>query len=332
MSWTRASGASSTSGKPKLNGSAAVCSVRCPTLILTLIYRRSVANTQDRWARWVLERSHGGDPVQKRAWLANLEAYREGVLRRAHLKRGETLLDVGTGDGLIAFGALPLLGDAGRVIFSDISTELLDHCRALASDMGVLDRCEFVLTSADDLSELDDESVDVVTTRSVLIYVKAKDRAFREFHRVLREGGRVSLFEPINRHFADEPGSYWGFDVADVLDLVQKLETTYHTSDKDDPGPMMDFDERDLFRMAEEAGFRSVGLDLEIRREPGSWVTSWDALLKSAGNPLDPTLEESMRQVFSAEEAERFERHVRPQIERGRGVKKSAFAFLFATK
>jgi hypothetical protein len=34
---------------------------------------------------------------------------------------------------------------------------------------------------------------------------------------------------------------------------------------------MMDFDERDLFRMAEEVGFSSVGLDLEIRREPGSW-------------------------------------------------------------
>lgn len=289
-------------------------------------------DTDDRWARWVLERSHGGDPVQKRAWRANLEGYREGILRRSQPRPGETLLDVGTGDGLVAFGALPLVGDTGRVIFSDISSELLEHCRGLASEMDVSDRCEFVQASADDLSTLDDESVDVVTTRSVLIYVRAKDRAFREFHRVLRPGGRMSLFEPINRHFADEPGSYWGFDVSEVLDLVEKLETTYHTSDEDDPGPMMDFDERDLFRMAEDAGFRSVGLDLEVRREPGSWVTSWEALLKTAGNPLDPTLEEAMRQVLSADEAERFERHVRPQIERGEGTKKWAFAYIFATK
>jgi SAM-dependent methyltransferase len=40
-----------------------------------------------------------------------------------------------------------------------------------------------------------------VTTRSVLIYVQHKDAAFREFHRVLRPGGRVSIFEPINNYF-----------------------------------------------------------------------------------------------------------------------------------
>jgi hypothetical protein len=97
--------------------------------------------------------------------------------------------------------------------------------------------------------------------------VISKDAAFREFHRVLREGGRLSIFEPINRYFADGPGSYWGFEVTPIVDLVQKLETTYHTSDPGHPGPMMDFDERDLFKMAERAGFSSVGLDLEVRSE-----------------------------------------------------------------
>jgi arsenite methyltransferase len=255
------------------------------------------------------------------------------VLRRAGPRPGETLLDVGAGDGLIGFGALPLVGHTGRVIFSDISQDLLDHCRALASEMGVVDRCEFVQASADDLGGIGDESVDVVSTRSVLIYVRAKDQAIREFHRVLRPGGRMSLFEPINRYFVDEVGSYWGVDVSDVLDLVRKIETTYHWSDESDPGPMMNFDERDLFRMAEDAGFRHVSLDLEVRREPGSrWVTSWEALLKSSGNPLDPTLEEAMEQALTKDEAERFERHVRPQIERGDGVDKWAFAYVFATK
>jgi len=53
-------------------------------------------------------------------------------------------------------------------------------------------------TLADDLLMLSDESVDAVTTRSVLIYVPAKGQAFREFHRVLKAGGQVSIFEPIN--------------------------------------------------------------------------------------------------------------------------------------
>jgi arsenite methyltransferase len=197
--------------------------------------------------------------------------------------------------------------------------------------MNVADRCEFVEASADNLAGIADGSVDIVTTRSVLIYVRAKDAAFREFHRVLRQGGRLSIFEPINRYFSDRGGSYWGFDVSGIEDLVKKLETTYHSTD-DDPGPMMDFDERDLVRMAEEAGFVSVRLDLEVRVEPGSWFTSWQALLKMAGNPLDPTLEEAMKQALTLDEAKRFEQEVRPQVEQGHGTKRSAFAYLVAMK
>ena len=102
------------------------------------------------------------------------------VLDRARLAPGQTLLDVGTGDGLIAFGALERLGPTGQVIFSDISQDLLDHCRAAASAEGLLDRCRFVLTPADQLTGVPDASADAVTTRSVLIYVKDKAQAMRE--------------------------------------------------------------------------------------------------------------------------------------------------------
>ena len=58
-------------------------------------------------------------------------------------------------------------------------------------------RCEFLLASADDLSVVD-ESVNVLMTRSTLIYLHDKARTLREFFRVLRRGGRLSMFEPIN--------------------------------------------------------------------------------------------------------------------------------------
>lgn len=278
------------------------------------------------------ERSFGGDTDQKAAWRNQLEVYRAEVLRRAQPQPGETLLDVGSGDGLIALGAVPLVGEAGKVIFSDVSPALLKACRAIVEEMHVEERCEFVEASADDLAAIANESVDVVTTRSVLIYVRAKDRAFSEFFRVLRHGGRMSIFEPINRYFEGATGSYWGFDVSGIEDLVEKLEATYHSRDPSDPGPMMDFDERDLVRLAEAAGFWSVSLDLEVRIEPGSWFTSWSAMLKMAGNPLDPTLEEAMKQALSPEEAERFERRVRPQVEAGMGIKRYAYAYLLARK
>jgi hypothetical protein len=55
-------------------------------------------------------------------------------------------------------------------------------------------------------------------------------------------------------------------------------------------------------------------------------------MLRFAGNPLDPTLEESMEQVLTADERERFERYVRPQVDRGAGIKRWAFAYLLAVK
>ena len=58
--------------------------------------------------------------------------------------------------------------------------------------MNLLQRCEFVRASADDLGMFENESVDAITTRSVLIYVYAKQQAFKEFHRVLRPGGQLS--------------------------------------------------------------------------------------------------------------------------------------------
>src|SRR5438132_13751199 len=106
--------------------------------------------------------------------LKELSAYRYRILEHAAITEGEILLDVGCGDGLIAFGALDRVGEEGLVIFSDISQDLLDHCRSLAEQMQALDRCRFVRAPADDLAALAPGSVDVVTTRSVLIYVQAK--------------------------------------------------------------------------------------------------------------------------------------------------------------
>jgi arsenite methyltransferase len=126
----------------------------------------------DRWHRWMLEVRFGGDAAAREQDLADfLYPVRDAVLDRARLEPGQTLLDVGTGDGLIAFGALERLGPSGRVIFSDISQDLLDHCRAAASAEGVLDQCRFVLAPADQLAAIAGASVDAVTTRSVLIYV-----------------------------------------------------------------------------------------------------------------------------------------------------------------
>jgi SAM-dependent methyltransferase len=195
-----------------------------------------------------------------------------------------------------------------------------------------MERTEFVCAPAQDLSPISDESVDVVTTRSVLIYVDEKDRAFREFHRVLRAGGRISIFEPINNYFPEDPDDFWGFHTHPVRDLVEKILAYEDRGGSNEDDPMMNFNERDLVRYVEDAGFGEIHLELDVDVEPGSWVLDWVRLLGLAPNPNAHTLGEVIREVLTPEEAERFEAHLRPLVDSGRGVKRWAFAYLRAMK
>jgi arsenite methyltransferase len=239
------------------------------------------------------------------------------------------LLDVGCGEGLIGFGALER--DAAHIVFSDISEDLLDFCREAAEALGAADRCSFVKAPADDLVGIEDASIDVVTTRSVLIFVADKERAFREFMRVLRPGGRVSLFEPINRFGMHERREgFWGYPSDGLGDLAERVEAIYGAI-QPETDPMLDFDERDLVRLAESVGFFPVELEYhaEIKRMDPK---PWPAFLNSSGNPKIPTIAQAMEQALTPDERERFTAHLRPLVEEGRGVWRMGEAYLTAVK
>ena len=216
------------------------------------------------------------------------------------------VLDLGTGSGLIGFGALDQVGDTGRVIFSDISAELLAECRRQA---GGDERCSFVEMSADDLGPIADASVDVVTTWSVLMYLADKQAAFQEIARVLRPGGRLSIFEPVNSFLAGRNAHHLlGLDLSPMADLVGKVLSAYTGESL-----ILNFDERDLLAWAEKAGFTSIEMDyraqvdVPMESAPGDWET----LKRTAPNPLVPTYEEAMAATLTAAERDRLEDHLR---------------------
>jgi arsenite methyltransferase len=124
----------------------------------------------DEWAAWFADRRHGSDAEQLQRTLEFVLPIRDDIIRHAGIGEGDTVLDVGCGDGLIAFAAAERVGPRGSVIFSDVSADLLAHCRRRSAGLGLADRCRFVRASASDLSAITDNEVDAVTLRSVLIY------------------------------------------------------------------------------------------------------------------------------------------------------------------
>jgi len=120
-----------------------------------------------------------------------------------------------------------------------------------------------------------------------------------------------------------------------VRDLAAKIMGVFDRIQPPETDPMLDFDERDLLDLAEEAGFAEIHLDYEAEISTAATyhgVTDWKTFVKSAGNPKIPTIEEATDEVLTLEEIARFTAHLRPLVENARRKSTSALAFLRAVK
>ncbi len=192
------------------------------------------------------------------------------------------------------------------------------------------------MARAEDLAGIPDVSVDVVTTRSVLIYVAEKARAFSAMHRVLRPGGRISLFEPINRLMFPEPDDrFFGYQMGGAIELAAKVKAVFaQSADRSAVQAMMGFDDRDLAGFAQAAGFERVHVECHINLEPGSVMgsVSLQALLNGTPNPHAPTVREAIASALTEPEQRQFTAELERAFADRKPVRRMAAAYLVAQK
>ncbi len=107
-------------------------------------------------------------------------------------------LEIGSGTGYFSLNLMQQ-GLIGRLTATDISPGMLEQTAATAERLGLGDAVTTVVTEAEALP-FEDESFDLVLGHAVLHHIPDLDRAFAEFKRVLRPGGRIV--------FAGEPSRY----------------------------------------------------------------------------------------------------------------------------
>jgi enediyne biosynthesis protein CalE5 len=110
----------------------------------------------------------------------------ERIVKRADLKPGQHVLDLGTGTGSVALRAAEAIAPNGRITALDISPDMLALARRRAASAGA--NITFIEGRAEAIPA-DAESIDAVLASLSLMYVIDREAAAREIARVLRPGG-----------------------------------------------------------------------------------------------------------------------------------------------
>jgi len=109
----------------------------------------------------------------------------------AKIKKGDVVIDLGSGAGNDCFVARAETGETGKVIGIDFTPAMLEKARINAEKRG-FNNVEFRQGDIENMP-VSDNTADVVVSNCVLNLVPNKPAVFKELYRVLKVGGHFSI-------------------------------------------------------------------------------------------------------------------------------------------
>lgn len=109
----------------------------------------------------------------------------------AGIKKGDTIVDLGSGAGNDVFVARSIVGDEGKVIGLDMTEEMIDKANKNNARLGYKN-VEFKLGDIEQMP-FEKNIADVVVSNCVLNLVPDKQKAFSEIYRILKPGAHFCV-------------------------------------------------------------------------------------------------------------------------------------------
>lgn len=108
----------------------------------------------------------------------------------AEITPSDSVLDIGTGTGVVALQAAKRIGPGGKVTGIDLSEGMLATAEAKAEKLGLAEKVKFSRMDAEKL-EFPDESFEAVVSLFALLHFPDPLTALKEIYRVMKPGGRL---------------------------------------------------------------------------------------------------------------------------------------------
>ncbi|MEM6597374.1 MAG: methyltransferase domain-containing protein [Cyanobacteria bacterium P01_C01_bin.69] len=205
------------------------------------------------------------------------------LLEMSSLKRGQQVLDMATGTGIVAIAAAQEVGNTGKVTGVDFSSGMLQQAKEKSRKLKI-NNVEWVKADADCI-EFERDSFDTIFCSSALVYFKDIEFTLKSWNHWLKSGG-VAIFSGWSEQ--SYPAPWIVESCARNGVALQNINTPTGTEER-------------CIALMEEAGFHKVTVN---QRQLGTYRTveqlnGWDgSWFHPLNNPLSELSEEQLQQII----------------------------------
>lgn len=168
------------------------------------------------------------------------------LIEPADIEPGHEVADYGCGPGFLSLELAKRVGEDGHVHAFDINADFVARTRAKLAENG-FDRRATVTHLQEDMLPLEDDCLDRLVIKNVMVYVDDPLASFQEFRRVVKPGGKV--------HAIDSDFYMTAFDPVSPADWRTVFDSAVHAFRTPEIG-------RKMYGLARQAGFSEVAVQV----------------------------------------------------------------------